>query len=226
MKTLRFYFDFLSPYAWLSWRPLLSIHHRYPTVNFEPIPILFAGLLNHHGQLGPAEIPSKKLYILKDCARRAKLQKLSINPPPTHPFNPLLSLRIASLAYPSAEMKHELIGQLFDAAWKDGKDISDPKIVKEILRNLKLDEEEYFQSAHSAANKEKLRHETESAIASGVFGVPSVLVDNELFWGSESETIQMVEYALQDHPLAGVDPTVLERWAKIKKSADRRHRQE
>lgn len=225
MKTLKFYFDFLSPYAWLAWRPVLSLHRRYPAVSFKPIPILFAGLLNHHGHLGPAEIPSKKLYILKDCARRAKLQNLLINPPPTHPFNPLLSLRVASLSYPSAEVKHALISQLFDAAWKDGKDISDPNVVKEILRSLELDEEEYFQRAHSSANKEKLRHETEGAIASGVFGVPSTLVDDELFWGSESETIQMVEYELQDHSLSEVDPIVLDRWVKIRESADRRRRQ-
>jgi 2-hydroxychromene-2-carboxylate isomerase len=226
MKTLRFYFDFLSPYAWLAWRPLLSLHLKNPKVSFQPIPILFAGLLNHHGQLGPAEIPSKKLYIIKDCARRAKLQNLSINPPPTHPFNPLLSLRVASLSYSSPEIKHELISQLFDAAWKHGRDISDPKIIKEILSNLKLNEEECFQRAHSAENKEKLRHETEKAIASGVFGVPSTLVDDEVFWGSESETLQMIEYALHGHPVSVVDPEVLGRWATIKKSADRRHRVE
>ena len=94
MTTVKFYFDVISPYAWLAWRPLVGIVARH-NLNLQPVPVLFAGLLQANGQLGPAEIPRKRLWLIKDVMRRAASQGLKVSVPPTHPFNPLLALRVA-----------------------------------------------------------------------------------------------------------------------------------
>ena len=94
---LLFYFDFISPYAFLAWTQIRGIAARCER-EVEPVPVLFAGLLNAHDQKGPAEIPAKRRYLFKDIARKAhRLGVASVAPPPAHPFNPLLPLRIASL---------------------------------------------------------------------------------------------------------------------------------
>jgi 2-hydroxychromene-2-carboxylate isomerase len=96
-SPLVFYFDFISPYAFLAWTQLPALAKRCRTT-LEPVPVLFAGLLDAHGQKGPAEIPAKRRYLFKDIARKARrLGFPSISAPPAHPFNPLLSLRISYL---------------------------------------------------------------------------------------------------------------------------------
>jgi 2-hydroxychromene-2-carboxylate isomerase len=231
---VKFYFDFISPYAWLAWRPLVNLVQKYSSlVTFQPIPILFAGLLNAHGQLGPAEIPPKRLWLIKDIIRRAKLQNLQVNPPPTHPFNPLLSLRIASIDSIHSEMKIKLISEFFDAIWIHGYDISDTLVIQELLEkklNYSLEEiNEIFLKAKNEKIKNKLRDETNEAIQRyGVFGVPTTLVDEELFWGSESETIEMINKAIQRErtvmEMNENEIKIIQRWETIKKSADRRER--
>jgi 2-hydroxychromene-2-carboxylate isomerase len=138
----------------------------------------------------------------------------------------------------SSSDKIQLIGQLFDAVWMDGKDVSDVLVVEEILRgkmNYSSEDIEYLlREASGLSVKERLREATAEAISRhGVFGVPTTLVNEELFWGSESETIQMVEKAIQREQglvmgtEAGADEreaAILQRWSTMKKSADRREK--
>ena len=93
---IRFLFDFISPFSYLAWQWI----HEVAETHERPIeyqPVLFAALLNHFGHLGPAEIEPKRRYIFKQVARRAHALRLQLAPPPSHPFNPLLALRIASI---------------------------------------------------------------------------------------------------------------------------------
>lgn len=219
---LKFYFDFISPYVWLAWKPLNEITLKY-SIKLEPIPILFAGLLNYHGQLGPAEIPSKRNWLIYDVARRAKLQNLTVNPPPTHPFNPLLPLRVATIDYNNHDIKLNLIQNILNATWSEGQDISNPNVLKHILNNLDLNGEQILQEANSHLIKEKLKNETNKAIELGVFGVPTTIVNEKLlFWGSEYETMKMIEMALNGDQTVIVEPHIIEKWANVKKSAERR----
>ena len=96
-SSITFYFDFISPYAWLALRPVRHIAKKH-NVELRAVPVLFAGLLNKHGQLGPAEIPPKRLYLIKDVIRKAHQidPELPVTLPPSHPFRPLLPLRVAS----------------------------------------------------------------------------------------------------------------------------------
>jgi 2-hydroxychromene-2-carboxylate isomerase len=96
MQMVRFYFDFISPYAYLASTQLDGIAAR-TQVTIERVPVLFAALLDAHGQKGPAEIPAKRRYTWKDVSRKCHAAGVPIAPPPSHPFNPLLGLRVASL---------------------------------------------------------------------------------------------------------------------------------
>lgn len=186
----------------------------------EPVPVLFAGLLKANGQLGPAEIPNKRLWLLKDVMRRADSQGLKVLAPPTHPFNPLLALRVASMDM-DLQTKHSLVQQLLDAAWQDGLDISNDSVVERIVSNVGLNGKYCVQAAHEDADvKNRLKEQTEGAVAAGVFGVPTTLVNGELFWGSEIDTMNHIE-----SKILGVDPidqAVYERWATISPSAVRK----
>src|ERR1700754_987264 len=93
---LRVYFDFISPYAYLAWTQLPGLAARHGCT-IEPIPVLFAALLEHHGTRGPAEVPAKRRYLLVDVAPKARALGVPVGLPPHHPFNPLLALRLASL---------------------------------------------------------------------------------------------------------------------------------
>jgi 2-hydroxychromene-2-carboxylate isomerase len=173
VSSIDFYFDFISPYAYLAWtqiRPLAARHGR----DVRPIPVLFAALLGHSGTLGPAEIPLKRAYLYKDTKRLAATFGVPFAPPPTHPFNPLLALRIAGI-------DASTIDPLYNAVWGDGGGIDSPERVAAILGDDSL-----IARANEPAAKARLREATDAAIAAGVFGVPSMIADGELFWGCDS----------------------------------------
>jgi len=106
----------------LLWRPLKDLATKY-NVQIDATPTLFASLLNANGQLGPAEIPHKRIYIFKDVSRRAARMGLIANPPPTHPFNPLLALRALSTDM-SSDQRLLFACKLMDTAWMEGEDVT------------------------------------------------------------------------------------------------------
>jgi 2-hydroxychromene-2-carboxylate isomerase len=180
----------------------------------EPVPILLAALLNHHGHKRPAEIPGKREWVLRDTLRSAALLGVPLSPPPTHPFNPLLALRVASLEM-DATTRDRLIDGLFDAAWAGGPGVTDPDVVAGIAREAGVDDA--VARASEPATKARLRAQTTEAITLGMWGVPSMLVGDELFWGYDAFP------HLQRH-LAGedlLDHEALERWKRIRASATR-----
>ena len=168
-----FYFDFVSPYAYLAWTQIHALAARHGRT-VVPKPVLFAALLGHSGTLGPAEIPLKRAYLYKDTKRLAATFGVPFAPPPTHPFNPLLALRIAGLD-PSK------IDALYNAAWAGGDGIDSPERVAATVGDAAL-----VARANEPAAKSQLRAATDAAIAAGVFGVPTMIADDELFWGCDS----------------------------------------
>jgi 2-hydroxychromene-2-carboxylate isomerase len=170
--VIEFYFDFVSPYAYLAWtqiRELAARHRR----DVRPIPVLFAALLGHSGALGPAEIPLKRAYLYKDTKRIAATFGVPFAPPPTHPFNPLLALRVAGL-------DARTIDPLYEATWAGGGGIDSAERVAAIVGD------ELVARANEPAAKARLREASDAAIAAGVFGVPTMIADGELFWGCDS----------------------------------------
>jgi 2-hydroxychromene-2-carboxylate isomerase len=212
---IRFLFDYISPYAYLAWTQIHALAARHER-EVEPVPVLFAAMLNAHGNKGPAEIPPKRVYIFKDAVRLAHALGVQLSPPPTHPFNPLPALRISSLPM-SESSRRELIDRLFRAAWGGAGGVGNPADVAAIASEAGLDGSRLLADADAPQAKAFLRRRTEEAIAAGAFGVPTLLVDGELFWGVDS-------LPHIDAFLRGADPVtpeLLDRWSHIQPSASR-----
>ncbi len=178
-----FYFDYLSGYAYFAWFKVLRLcQERKLDLRIQPV--LFAGLLNHWGQLGPAEIPPKKEFVYKVGCRYGALHGIPFNPPKYHPFNPLHALRV-SLREVSGDQQARVVDAIWKAGWASGRDIGDPKELEDILEKAGIDGSSLMQKTRSPEIKEILRLGTEQAIQKGVFGIPTVIVRQELFWGDD-----------------------------------------
>ncbi len=182
MRTLRFYLDYISSNAYLAWLRLPELAEKY-AFEVEPVPVLFAGLLEANGQLGPAEIRPKARWMVRNTLRKAALLGVPLRPPNTHPFNPLLPLRASCLELDPAE-RERLIGALFAATWSEQRDVSDPAVVVEVAREAGVtDADTIAERATAPEIKLRLRGNTDDAIERGVFGVPMLELEGELFWG-------------------------------------------
>ena len=213
-KELTFYFDYISPYAFLAWEKIGRICEKY-TLKLNPEPILFGVILNQMGTLGPAEIPVKREYIYKDVLRWAKKKNIEINFPPSHPFNPLPSLR-ATCLMDNHPQKYEFINRVFDTCWLEGKDISNPEIISSILNEFGIDNG--IEKFNSPEVKNLLKEKTDNAINRGIFGVPTMIVDNELFWGNDR--LEFLENFLRGED--NIDQSKLKEILDRPKSIDRK----
>ena len=146
------------------------------------MPVLFAGLLGAHGGLGPAEMPAKALWMSKNNFRKATVLGVPLNPPAFHPFNPLLALRVSSLP-DDAATRAAITTALMDAVWVRSLHVSEPEVVKRVCDAAGFDGAALVATAAEPAAKARLRRQTDEAIAAGVFGVPSMQVGDEVFWG-------------------------------------------
>ncbi len=214
-QRIRFFFDYISSNAYIAWHEIYRLAEAHGRL-VDSVPVLFAGLLNAHGQLGPAEVPPKALWMNRNIHRKAALLGMLLRPPASHPFNPLLALRISSIEMVEPTRK-KLIGGLFRAVWSEGADVTDPKVVAAIAAESGLDGEGAVASAQKQEIKDLVRDRTDSAIAAGVFGVPTVIVDDELFWGYD-------DFPYLERFLAGRDPLdrdALAAWYRVRPSARR-----
>lgn len=214
---VRFFFDFISPYAYLAWSDAKALAARDGLeVSFEPI--LFAGLLNHWGQLGPAEIGPKRTFTFKDAYRRAHDRGLTLVPPATHPFNPLTALRLAQPEV-AGEQQRAVVDALYHHGWGEGGELGDPAAIRRVLERAGLDPA-LVERTREPEVKERLKARTADAVAQGVFGVPTFLAERdgarELFWGHDRFT-DLERWLAGEDPAAAIEAT-LERAA----SADRR----
>jgi 2-hydroxychromene-2-carboxylate isomerase len=171
------YFDIISPYAYLQ---LADLGRLPPDVTVTPKPVLFAGLLNHAGQKGPAEIPGKRLHTYRQCAWLAGERGMPFRMPPAHPFNPLAALRLLCALGPTLEQARIASSFVFG----EGRDPSDPGELEALGRKLGVSDTAQLASQDSA--KATLRANTDEAITQGVWGVPTFVVADELFWGADS----------------------------------------
>ena len=180
-RVIRFTFDYISTNAYIAWTQLPALAARQGWT-VEAIPVLFAGLLEAHGTLGPAEVPVKSWWMAKNNMRKAALLGVPLHPPAFHPFNPLLALRASSLSLEPVARTH-LIDGLFRVVWVDGVHVSEPAAVAAVAAAAGLDGAAIVAEAQTPEAKARLRKQTDDAIARGVFGVPSMEAGGDLFWG-------------------------------------------
>jgi len=170
-------YDVISPFAYLSLPRLKEFSGR---VTLEPRPVLFAALLDHFGQRGPAEISTKRRFTYRFALWRARRLKLPMRLPPAHPFNPLAALRLIIAAGSDLRAAETVL----TAAFRDGRDLGDPKVIEALAHELGVTEPQ-VQLADPAV-KARLRANTDWAIARGIFGVPTFVIGEEFFWGHDA----------------------------------------
>ena len=187
MTAIAWYFDPISPFAWLAWNRLGSLGLQ---PQLQPRPILFAGLLDHYRTLGPAEIPAKRRFTYRSVQWRAEQQQLPFKFPPAHPFNPLSSLRLCIAA--GADSK--AVGCLLAFVWGQGRDPSQVDELTALAQALGIDDAPA--ALASPAVKQQLKENFQAALNDQVFGVPTAVFDGQLYWGDDS--VEMLQQALRE----------------------------
>ncbi|MCB0405242.1 MAG: 2-hydroxychromene-2-carboxylate isomerase [Bdellovibrionales bacterium] len=182
-KAVVFYFDPISPYSWLAANQIPEIEAHLP-IQFDFVPVLFAGLLNAHGQKGPAEIAAKRRYTITDAMRWAAKLGIRFEGPPAHPFNPLKALRLCT-AVEATTARRRLAEEILNACWRDGLDITDEDVLIGLASKVELAGQTLLNESNSEPIKKALRDRTDLAIEQGVFGVPTFWVDSQIFWGND-----------------------------------------
>jgi 2-hydroxychromene-2-carboxylate isomerase len=180
MKHITFHFDFISPFAWLAFDQLprtleglsYSVTHK---------PLLFGAVLQHFGQLGPAEIAPKRVWTYRQVNWLAKQQGTPLDLPASHPFNPLPLLRLALACGQGGACNRYITEMIFRHVWQGAGDATDPARMQALVDTLKP-----ARAIDNAAVKAELKANTDAAIARGIFGVPSFEVDGQIFWGLDS----------------------------------------
>jgi 2-hydroxychromene-2-carboxylate isomerase len=178
MTRADWYFDFISPFSYLQAERLADLP---VAVNCKPV--LFAGMLDHWGQKGPAEIGVKRRFTYRYVVWLARKHGIPLKFPPAHPFNPLLLLRLAV----ALGSEFDAVQKIFRFVWRDGMLPDSNGSLAALAKSLGLggvDELNAFAARPDA--KDGLRNNGEAAIAQGVFGVPTLVIGGELFWGFDA----------------------------------------
>jgi 2-hydroxychromene-2-carboxylate isomerase len=178
-RKATWYFDFISPFAYLQWTKLARLATR---VDFTHRPILFAGLLARNETKGPAEIPGKREFTYRHVLFTARREGVPFRFPPAHPFNPISALRlcIAAGSTPRA------IDRIYAHIWAEGR-APDADGLREVARELGIDDLDDALARPDV--KDTLRANFDAAIADGVFGVPTIVAGGEVFWGNDATAL-------------------------------------
>lgn len=177
MKTAEWYFDVISPFAYLQLPAILALRER---LEIQPRPILFGAVLHTLGQLGPAEIPGKREFTYRHVQWQAERAGITLRFPPSHPFNPTAALRLiiaAGSTWPA-------VSAVFQHLWRDGLSGDNAEALAELAHSLGIDD--VATATSRDAVKLELRANTDQALRDGVFGVPTLRVDDQCFWGNDA----------------------------------------
>ncbi len=180
MKRITFWLDFISPYAFLAFEKLPEVLQG---LSYQVVlrPVLFAGLLKHHGQLGPAEITGKREWTYRQVLWLAHQHRVPLQMPAAHPFNPLPLLRLALAGGEHGAANRHTCEQIFRHVWQGGGDAADATRLQALREQLAP-----ARDPAGDAVKSELKANAEAALALGVFGVPTFTVDDKLFWGFDA----------------------------------------
>ena len=182
-----FYFDIISPYAYIAYKKILKIKD----INFKLKPILLGGLHNLAGITAPAFNKYKMKNMQNDCELVAKKNNISFKWNSKFPINSLNIMR--GYLCVKDNKKEEYLNNFFEAYWKEDLDLSNEENIKILLKKLKIDEQDFFNLIKNQDTKNKLKQFTQEAFEKEVFGAPTFIVNNKIFWGQDR-----LEYALDE----------------------------
>ena len=178
-KTATWFFDVISPFSYLA---LGEIEELAQTMTIVYRPVLFAALLAHWKHLGPAEIPPKRIHTYRLCIFEAERRGIRFRFPPSHPFNPLRPLRLLA----ALDAAPRAVRTVMDRIWRDGLDLSAEENWQATCAALGLEMAAANALVEAAETKAKLKADTDAAIAARLFGVPTLQIGDELFWGADA----------------------------------------
>ena len=187
-KSIDFYFDFISPYSYLAHKMIKKIEG----VNFNYKPVLVGGLHNLQNITAPAFIKSKLKHMISDCSLIAKKNKFDFNWNSKFPINSLNIMR--GYLFINNEVKNLYINKMFDASWKDDLDTSNEEILKSILEKCKINSNDFFNGIKDPKIKNELKTVTQEAHDKEIFGAPTFVVNNKIFWGQDRLEFALDEY--------------------------------
>ena len=191
IKPFDFYFDFVSPYSFLAHKELRIIEKK-EGIKIRYQPILVGGLHNLHGIKAPAFIPAKAKHMIRDCKLIAikKGVKFKFNS-----YFPIRSLNLMRgvLVAEEDNIKSHYIESIFNTIWQDGLNMNDQIVIEKVLKNLNVNPKTFFLRSTSSIIKDSLRKRTNDAFEKGIFGAPTFVVNNKIFWGQDR-----IEFALSE----------------------------
>ena len=193
IKSFEFYFDFASPYSFLAHKEIRKIE-KENSVKIKYMPILLGALLKSSGIKANADIPIKGKYMVKDCKLWAEKYNIEFK---FNSYFPIITLDLMRCVL-VAERKgfaQNFINNFFDAIWKDGLNLNDKTIVKKLLKNLNIDPNAFLTDAVQSNIKDELKKRTDEAYKKGIFGAPSFIVNNKIFWGQDRLNFVLTEAA-------------------------------
>ena len=191
IKPFDFYFDFVSPYSFLAHKEIRKIEHK-ESCKIRYIPILLGGLHNLHGIKAPAFIPAKAKHMIRDCKLIAERNNIKFR---FNSYFPIKSLNLMRgvLVAEDDNIKNYYINNIFNAIWQDGLNMNDENIIFKILKNLNINPKTFTLRSTSSSIKDSLRKKTSDAYEKGVFGAPTFVSNNKIFWGQDR-----IEFALKE----------------------------
>ena len=187
-KEIDFYFDFISPYSYLIYQKIKSIKN----VNFNYKPVLLGGLHNLQGITAPAFIKPKLKHMISDCDLIAKKDKSNFIWNSNFPINSLNIMR--GYLFINAENRDLYLNVMFDAYWKNNLDISNEKIIKTLLKKCMIESTSFFDGIKNPTIKDELKSVTQEAHNKEIFGTPTFVVNNKIFWGQDRLGFALDEY--------------------------------
>jgi 2-hydroxychromene-2-carboxylate isomerase len=193
-------FDVISPFAYLAFPRLEELPS---SVELELVPVLFAALLDNFGQRGPAEILSKRRFTYRFVLWRARQLGLPLRMPPAHPFNPLAALRLIIAAGSTSRAA----GTVLRAVFGEGRDVNDPAVIADLAAQLGVADPSA--AIADTTIKQRLRENTSWACSRGVFGVPTLVIGEELFWGHDAMDMAL-DYLREPQAFADPDMRIID----------------
>ena len=191
IKPFDFYFDFVSPYSFLAHKEIKKIENK-SGIKIRYIPVLLGGLHNLHGIKAPAFIPAKAKHMIRDCKLIAEKNNIKFK---FNSYFPIKSLNLMRgvLVAEEDNIKNYYIDNIFNTIWQDGLNMNDEIIIEKVLKNLGVNPKTFSLRASSSLIKDSLRKRTSDAYQKGVFGAPTFIANNKIFWGQDR-----IEFALKE----------------------------
>ena len=183
IKSFNFYLDFASPYTFLAHKEIRKIEKQH-SINIKYMPVLLGGLLKSAGIKPNIDIPIKAKYMIKDCKLWAEKYNIIFK---FNNYFPIMTLNLMRCVL-VAEKKfsaQNFIDNVFDAIWKNDLNLNDNNVVEKLLKNLDINPRTFLLEAKDQKIKEDLKKKTEEASQKGIFGLPSFIVNNKIFWGQD-----------------------------------------